>query len=74
MAITIDDIDKELKELRGIEGDCRSISGVLREMKAALADAPPVWDIIDPTPAQRDAILARYDQLKASLKTKVAAF
>lgn len=74
MAITIDDIEEEFKALRGIEGDCRGIAGILNEMRKAIRDEPPVWNLIDPTPAQRDAILARYDQLKTALKQKVAAF
>jgi len=74
MALTIGQVQSELAQLRSIEGDCRSMDALLNAVVDVINDAPPIWDKINPTAGQQDTVLAAYDALKASLKTKVAAF
>lgn len=74
MALTIGQVQAELAQLRSIEGDCKSMDAILNEVIHVINNDPPIWDLIDPTAGQSDTVLAAYDALKTSLKTKVAAF
>jgi len=74
MAITAAQVPAEILAARAIGGDVKSILLFLGEVTEIIEDAPPVWNEVDLTTQQRDALLAKYDAMKAALKVRVAAY